>query len=71
MKSPAVTQNTRRSAPAVRARRGRHGAFHDPSRWKLRFYSCGHDTSVSRLKYALLVSILFVCCVRWLRASSC
>jgi hypothetical protein len=26
---------------------------------------------VSRPKYASLVSILFVCCVRWLRASSC
>jgi hypothetical protein len=44
MKSPAETQNMRRSGPAVRARRRRHGAFHDPTSWKQRFYSCRHDT---------------------------
>ena len=31
MKSPAATQNMRRSGPAVRARRRRHGAFPDPT----------------------------------------
>jgi hypothetical protein len=31
MKSQAATQNMRRSGPAVRVRRQRHGASHDPT----------------------------------------